>query len=57
MIWRGYSVLALLSLVMLVGALILGVTAGFTHDWFWAAEGGILALVGLGLAQLSVLDG
>lgn len=57
MTYRGYSVLALLSIALLVLALGQSIAGLVLENWWLMGDAGVMALCGLALAQLSVLDG
>lgn len=56
MTFRGYSVLAVLALAAILAAVALAVRGAVASQWAPLATGGVLALAGIGLAVLSVLD-
>lgn len=56
MTYRGYSVLAFISLAVIVAAVVCGLTGALNDTWPWLGFGGVLGLAGVGLSVLSVLD-
>lgn len=56
MTFRGYSILAVLAGLSLLGALGQSISGLFLQNWWLMADAGVMAVAGVGLAVLSVLD-